>query len=59
MLSILCFEVQHLDDEEPDDVVFYVLLRAIDMFHEQHNAYPGWYADQVESDVNKLKVGHM
>ena len=37
--------------------MFYVLLRAIDMFHEQHNTYPGWYTDQVEADVNKLKVG--
>lgn len=45
----------HLDDEEPDDVVFYVLLRAVDIFFEKHNAYPGWYTDQVESDVIKLK----
>ncbi|XP_060586198.1 NEDD8-activating enzyme E1 regulatory subunit-like isoform X4 [Ruditapes philippinarum] len=46
---------QHLDDEEPDDVVFYILLRAVDRFYEQYNTYPGWYTDHVESDVVKLK----
>ncbi|KAL3860740.1 hypothetical protein ACJMK2_010815 [Sinanodonta woodiana] len=48
--------VLHLDDEEPDDAVFYVLLRAVDRFYEEYNAYPGWYNDQVETDVSKLKA---
>ncbi|XP_052248440.1 NEDD8-activating enzyme E1 regulatory subunit-like isoform X1 [Dreissena polymorpha] len=49
------FQVQHLDSEDPDDVVFYVLLRAVDSFYDTHSSYPGWYADQVEADVHKLK----
>ena len=50
------FSAQHLEDEEPNDVVFYVLLRAVDRFYEEYNLYPGFYTQQVESDVNKLKV---
>ncbi|KAL4234507.1 NEDD8-activating enzyme E1 regulatory subunit [Mactra antiquata] len=46
----------HIDDEEPDDVIFYVLLRAIDSFYDKYNCFPGWYTDQVESDVIKLKT---
>ncbi|KAK3579197.1 hypothetical protein CHS0354_022737 [Potamilus streckersoni] len=48
--------IPHLDDEEQDDAVFYVLLRAVDRFYEEYNAYPGWYNDQVETDVSKLKA---
>ncbi|XP_052817269.1 NEDD8-activating enzyme E1 regulatory subunit-like isoform X2 [Mya arenaria] len=47
--------VQHMDDEECDDVVYYVLLRAVDRFYEKYNTYPGWFANQVEADVGKLK----
>lgn len=47
---------QHLEDEEPNEVVFYVLLRAVDRFYEEYNVYPGVYTQQVESDVNKLKA---
>ena len=50
------FTAQNLEDEEPNDVVFYVLLRAVDRFFEEYNVYPGYYTQQVEADVNKLKV---
>ena len=50
---------QHLEDEEPNDVVFYVLLRAVDRFYEEYNLYPGFYTQQVEADVNKLKVSQV
>ncbi|WAR12893.1 ULA1-like protein [Mya arenaria] len=46
---------RHMDDEECDDVVYYVLLRAVDRFYEKYNTYPGWFANQVEADVGKLK----
>ncbi|XP_041376765.1 NEDD8-activating enzyme E1 regulatory subunit-like [Gigantopelta aegis] len=46
----------HLEDEEGDDVVFYVMLRAVDKFYEEFNRYPGWYNDQVEADVARLKT---
>ena len=37
-------------------MVFYILLRAVDRFFEEYNIYPGYYTQQVEADVNKLKV---
>ncbi|XP_071089185.1 NEDD8-activating enzyme E1 regulatory subunit-like [Haliotis cracherodii] len=45
-----------LEDEEGDDVIFYILLRGVDKFYEEFNRYPGWYNDQVESDIIKLKA---
>ena len=50
------FTAQNLEDEEPNDVIFYILLRAVDRFYEEYNVYPGFYTQQVESDVIKLKV---
>ncbi|KAJ8303493.1 hypothetical protein KUTeg_019889 [Tegillarca granosa] len=45
-----------LEDEDSDnETVFYVLLRTVDKFYEDYNRYPGWYNDQVESDITKLK----
>ncbi|KAL5021823.1 hypothetical protein ScPMuIL_000978 [Solemya velum] len=46
----------HIEDEEHSDVIFYILLRAVDRFYEEYNHYPGWYDDQVEADVPKLKT---
>ncbi|XP_021352742.1 NEDD8-activating enzyme E1 regulatory subunit-like isoform X1 [Mizuhopecten yessoensis] len=47
----------HIADEDSDDeVVFYVLLRAVDKFYEEFNRFPGWYNDQVEPDIPRLKV---
>ncbi|XP_069112998.1 NEDD8-activating enzyme E1 regulatory subunit-like isoform X3 [Argopecten irradians] len=47
----------HIADEDSDDeVVFYVLLRAVDKFYEEFNRYPGWYNDQVEPDIPRLKA---
>ncbi|EDO44524.1 predicted protein [Nematostella vectensis] len=43
-----------LDDPE-SDVMFYVLLRAVDRFYSQYHRYPGNFDDQVEADVVKLK----
>ena len=43
--------------ENPDsEIVFYVLLRAVDRFYKQYNRYPGSYDDQVDGDSVKLKV---
>ncbi|ESO96926.1 hypothetical protein LOTGIDRAFT_231724 [Lottia gigantea] len=47
---------QHLEDEEESDIIFYVLLRAVDKFYEKFNHYPGFYTQQLESDVQELKV---
>ena len=57
-MCILCLPGMHLEDEEGDDVVFYVMLRAVDRFYEEFNRYPGWYNDQVEADVARLKVSY-
>ena len=56
MTWLFSFSAQSLEDEEPNDVVFYILLRAVDRFFEEYNIYPGYYTQQVEADVNKLKV---
>lgn len=45
-----------LGDEEDSDIVFYIMLRAADRFFEEYSRFPGWYNDQVEGDVYKLKV---
>ncbi|KAJ8303502.1 hypothetical protein KUTeg_019898 [Tegillarca granosa] len=48
--------ISNLEDEDSDnETVFYVLLRTVDKFYEDYNRYPGWYNDQVESDITKLK----
>lgn len=39
------------------DVVWYVLLRAVDLFHSVFRCYPGYFAGQVETDIMRLKVG--
>lgn len=38
------------------DVVWYVLLRAVDLFHSEFRCYPGYFAGQVETDIMRLKV---
>ncbi|XP_068117926.1 NEDD8-activating enzyme E1 regulatory subunit [Hyperolius riggenbachi] len=43
--------------ENPDnEIVFYLMLRAVDRFHKQHGRYPGVYNYQVEGDYGKLKT---
>ncbi|XP_078361000.1 NEDD8-activating enzyme E1 regulatory subunit-like [Oculina patagonica] len=44
----------YLDDPD-SNVVFYVLLKAVDRFYTQYHRYPGYFDDQVEADVVKLK----
>ena len=46
----------HLESEEGDDVVFYILLRGVDRFYEEYNRYPGLDNDHVELDIPKLRV---
>lgn len=45
-----------LGDEEDSDIVFYIMLRSVDRFFEEYSRFPGWYNDQVEGDVFKLKA---
>ncbi|GAB6020415.1 NEDD8-activating enzyme E1 regulatory subunit [Chamberlinius hualienensis] len=45
----------HLDNPD-SEIVFYVLLRAVERFFIQYGRYPGHYNDQVETDIVKLKV---
>ncbi|KAM9301535.1 NEDD8-activating enzyme E1 regulatory subunit [Gastrophryne carolinensis] len=43
--------------ENPDnEIVFYLMLRAVDRFHKQHGRYPGIYNYQIEGDFGKLKT---
>lgn len=43
--------------EDPEsELVWYVMLRAVDQFHTEFRAYPGFFQDQVETDIVRLKV---
>ena len=43
--------------DEPDSPwLHYLLLRAVNKFHAENGAYPGFYDDNVETDIGKLKV---
>ncbi|XP_040185601.1 NEDD8-activating enzyme E1 regulatory subunit isoform X2 [Rana temporaria] len=43
--------------ENPDnEIVFYLMLRAVDRFYKQHGRYPGVQNFQVEGDGGKLKT---
>ncbi|XP_048211373.1 NEDD8-activating enzyme E1 regulatory subunit [Perognathus longimembris pacificus] len=42
-------------DNPDNEIVLYLMLRAVDRFHKQHGRYPGIYSYQIEEDVGKLK----
>ena len=43
--------------EEPDSPwLHYLLLRAVNKFHTENGSHPGYYDDNVETDIAKLKV---
>ncbi|KAF7271077.1 hypothetical protein GWI33_016037 [Rhynchophorus ferrugineus] len=45
------------DLEDPDSLIFYyVILRGLERFISEYNAYPGQLDDQVEPDILKLKA---
>ncbi|XP_032792301.2 NEDD8-activating enzyme E1 regulatory subunit [Daphnia magna] len=42
--------------EEPDSPwLHYLLLRAVNKFHTENGSFPGYYDDNVETDIAKLK----
>lgn len=43
-------------DNPESELVWYVMLRAVDQFHSEFRAYPGYFNDQVETDIVRLKV---
>ncbi|KAI8801063.1 hypothetical protein BJ742DRAFT_839107 [Cladochytrium replicatum] len=42
-------------DQDSDDVIYYILLRAVDKFYTTHNRYPGALEDDVDDDIGHLK----
>jgi hypothetical protein len=56
LILVLFSSGMGIEDTDNNDVVFYVLLRAVDRFYSEYNRYPGYYDDQVETDVSNLKV---
>ncbi|KAF4010765.1 hypothetical protein G4228_002481 [Cervus hanglu yarkandensis] len=42
-------------DNPDNEIVLYLMLRAVDRFHKQHGRYPGVSNYQVEEDIGKLK----
>ncbi|XP_076370539.1 nedd8-activating enzyme E1 regulatory subunit APP-BP1 isoform X2 [Tachypleus tridentatus] len=47
--------VMHLNNPD-SEMVFYVMLRAVDRFYTEFNRFPGYFDDQVEPDIIKLKT---
>ena len=45
-----------LEDTDENDLVYYVLLRAVDRFRTEYSKFPGYYRDSMEADIPKLKV---
>ncbi|TNN80482.1 NEDD8-activating enzyme E1 regulatory subunit [Liparis tanakae] len=43
-------------DNPDSEMVFYLMLRSVDRFYQQHSRYPGVYNYQVEDDISKLKL---
>ena len=55
---MLLVSATHLEDPDEDDVVFYVLLRAVARFFMEFKRYPGYGTDMdAEADIPQLKVG--
>ena len=43
--------------DEPDSPwLQYLLLRAVNKFQSENGTYPGFYDENVELDIGKLKV---
>lgn len=49
-------EITSCMDNPDSEMVFYLMLRAVDRFYHQHSRYPGVYNYQVEEDISKLKA---
>uniref|UniRef100_A0A452QQB3 NEDD8-activating enzyme E1 regulatory subunit n=1 Tax=Ursus americanus TaxID=9643 RepID=A0A452QQB3_URSAM len=47
-------EISNMDNPD-NEIVLYLMLRAVDRFHKQHGRYPGVSNYQVEEDIGKLK----
>ncbi|KAK7077672.1 NEDD8-activating enzyme E1 regulatory subunit, partial [Halocaridina rubra] len=43
-------------DIPKNELVWYVMLHAVDQFHSEFRTYPGYFNDQVETDIVCLKV---
>ncbi|MEE6499819.1 hypothetical protein FKM82_003598 [Ascaphus truei] len=48
-------EIASLMENPDNEIVLYLMLRAVDRFHKQHGRYPGVYNYQIEGDTSKLK----
>ncbi|XP_061526140.1 NEDD8-activating enzyme E1 regulatory subunit [Phycodurus eques] len=49
-------EISSCMDNPDSEMVFYLMLRAVDRFYQQYSRYPGVYNYQVEEDISKLKL---
>uniref|UniRef100_A0A3B3VE77 NEDD8-activating enzyme E1 regulatory subunit n=1 Tax=Poecilia latipinna TaxID=48699 RepID=A0A3B3VE77_9TELE len=49
-------EITSCMDSPDSEMVFYLMLRSVDRFHQLHSRYPGVYNYQVEEDISKLKL---
>uniref|UniRef100_A0A8C5ED35 NEDD8-activating enzyme E1 regulatory subunit n=1 Tax=Gouania willdenowi TaxID=441366 RepID=A0A8C5ED35_GOUWI len=49
-------EITSCMDNPDSEMVFYLILRGVERFYQQHSRYPGVYNYQVEDDISKLKL---
>jgi NEDD8-activating enzyme E1 regulatory subunit len=42
-------------EESDDDLIFYLLIRAVESFYSEYNRYPGTNNDSFDLDVTMLK----
>jgi amyloid beta precursor protein binding protein 1 len=50
-----CFFSDRLLEDMDNNIVYYVLLRALDQFHETHKRFPGVFVEDVDSDVGHVR----
>lgn len=43
-------------EHSDNDMVFYVLLRAVDRFYSEYNEYPGYCNDELGTDIKNLRT---
>ncbi|KAI8609685.1 amyloid beta precursor protein-binding protein 1 [Chytriomyces sp. MP71] len=48
-------EVAQLSQDLDSPIAHYLLLRGVDAFYTQHKRYPGYHAQDVESDIGLFK----
>lgn len=57
LCKTFCYSASELENGDCD-IIYYVILRAVEKFQTEYGRYPGTFLDQVEPDIVNLKVGN-